>query len=43
MDTDEHGDNAWATCAECGTGWVHRDELPEQTSARTRTPERQAA
>ncbi|QQD75039.1 hypothetical protein I8920_09150 [Curtobacterium sp. YC1] len=33
IDTDEHGDNAWATCAECGTGWVHRDELPELQGA----------
>ncbi|WP_426725075.1 hypothetical protein [Curtobacterium flaccumfaciens] len=43
IDADEQGENAWASCAECGTGWVHRDELPEQTPARTRTPERQAA
>ncbi|OIH98363.1 MULTISPECIES: hypothetical protein [unclassified Curtobacterium] len=33
IDTDETGENAWATCAECGTGWVHRDELPELRSA----------
>ncbi|GAA3337679.1 hypothetical protein GCM10017714_05720 [Curtobacterium pusillum] len=31
IDTDEQGDHAWATCTECGSGWVHRDELPEET------------
>ena len=33
IDTDEQGENAWASCAECGTGWVHRDELPELQGA----------
>ncbi|KQR34919.1 hypothetical protein [Curtobacterium sp. Leaf154] len=33
IDTDEQGENAWASCAECGTEWVHRDELPELQGA----------
>jgi hypothetical protein len=42
------GDIAWATCVECGAGWVHRDDLPELTPSRTEalnsvTPERHAA
>lgn len=24
----DDGSFAWATCSECGAGWVHRDELP---------------
>lgn len=43
IDTDEHGDHAWASCTECGSGWVHRDELPEAVTATAATPERQAA
>jgi hypothetical protein len=26
--TDSMG-TAWATCTECGSGWIWRDELPE--------------
>ncbi len=44
IDSDADGQHAWATCSECGAGWVHRDELPEATSAPARTvPERRAA
>jgi transcription elongation factor Elf1 len=29
IDSDDTADgHAWATCTECGAGWVHRDELP---------------
>ncbi|MFZ7088544.1 hypothetical protein [Curtobacterium sp. RRHDQ10] len=33
----------WATCVECGAGWVHRDELPEPTRSRVAVRERRAA
>ncbi|MGN8048467.1 hypothetical protein ACTJKO_02175 [Curtobacterium sp. 22159] len=43
IDTDEQGDHAWATCTECGAGWVHRDELPEPAVAAPAGVERRAA
>jgi hypothetical protein len=44
IDSDTDGQHAWATCSECGAGWVHRDELPEAASAPARNvPERRAA
>ena len=43
IDTDEQGDHAWATCTECGAGWVHRDELPEPAAAARAHVERRAA
>ncbi|WIE60141.1 hypothetical protein DEI97_010175 [Curtobacterium sp. MCLR17_032] len=50
IDVSDDGQHAWASCAECGTGWVHRDELPEArttsgTSIRRpqRTSEQRAA
>jgi len=43
IDTDEQGDHAWASCTECGSGWVHRDDLPELVSAAPATSERRAA
>ncbi|WP_420367963.1 hypothetical protein [Curtobacterium sp. L1-20] len=43
IDTDEQGDHAWASCTECGSGWVHRDELPELVGAPTEQTERRAA
>lgn len=43
IDTDEQGDHAWASCIECGAGWVHRDELPELVGAPAAQPERRAA
>lgn len=30
VDRDTASGNAWATCTECGVGWIHRDESPEQ-------------
>jgi hypothetical protein len=42
IDVDDQGDNAWASCTECGTGWVHRDDLPEAPTA-SRAPEQRAA
>ncbi|OII19746.1 hypothetical protein BIV01_14530 [Curtobacterium sp. MCBA15_013] len=43
IDSDEHGDTAWASCTECGAGWVHRDELPGLVVAAHAEPERRAA
>lgn len=43
IDTDEQGDHAWASCTECGSGWVHRDELPELVRTPVEQPERRAA
>ncbi|MDP9736789.1 hypothetical protein [Curtobacterium sp. 260] len=42
IDGDEQSGDAWASCTECGSGWVHRDELPELASAGARE-ERRAA
>ncbi|MBT2503694.1 hypothetical protein [Curtobacterium sp. ISL-83] len=42
IDTDDQGENAWASCTECGVGWTHRDELPELAVAAS-VPERRAA
>ncbi|WP_181439606.1 hypothetical protein [Curtobacterium sp. MCBD17_032] len=42
IDVDDQGDHAWASCTECGAGWVHRDDLPEARAA-SRVPERRAA
>jgi hypothetical protein len=42
IDGDEQTGDAWASCTECGSGWVHRDELPELASAGARE-ERRAA
>ncbi|WIB14363.1 MULTISPECIES: hypothetical protein [unclassified Curtobacterium] len=42
IDVDDQGDNAWASCTECGSGWVHRDDLPEARTA-SRAPEQRAA
>jgi hypothetical protein len=33
IDVSDDGQHAWASCDECGTGWVHRDELPEARTA----------
>ncbi len=46
IDSDEHGDHAWASCTECGAGWVHREDVPETAPTRIGRPdraERQAA
>ncbi|GGK86961.1 hypothetical protein GCM10009769_01300 [Curtobacterium luteum] len=43
IDVDDAGEHAWATCSECGAGWVHRDELPESAAAAPSTTERRAA
>ena len=43
IDTDEQGDHAWASCTECGSGWVHRDVLRELVGAPAAQPERRAA
>ncbi|MFJ5144954.1 hypothetical protein [Curtobacterium sp. NPDC088465] len=43
IDGDEQGGDAWASCTECGSGWVHRDELPEPASAGSSREERRAA
>jgi len=47
IDSDESGSgNAWASCTECGVGWVHRDEHPSGSSrraARQPSEERRAA
>ena len=32
VDRDTASGNAWATCTECGVGWVHRDESPSSGS-----------
>ncbi|MFZ6993786.1 hypothetical protein ACO0E1_18025 [Curtobacterium sp. RRHDQ66] len=42
IDVDSDDQNAWATCTECGAGWVHRDEIPAPVVAH-RQPERRAA
>ncbi len=42
IDVDSDGDAAWATCTECGEGWVHRDEVPA-APARQQQPQRRAA
>lgn len=35
VDSDESGSgNAWASCTECGVGWVHREEHPSDASRR---------
>jgi|GEM_PF-1971397 len=39
----EQAGHAWATCTECGAGWVHRDELPELVAAAPEQLERRAA
>jgi transcription elongation factor Elf1 len=42
IDSDESGSgNAWASCTECGVGWVHREEHPSESSPRV--AERQPA
>lgn len=43
IDTDEQGDHGWATCTECGSGWVHRDELAERSTEAPAAAERRAA
>uniref|UniRef100_A0A942T0Q6 Transcription factor zinc-finger domain-containing protein n=1 Tax=Neobacillus citreus TaxID=2833578 RepID=A0A942T0Q6_9BACI len=43
IDADEQGEHAWATCTECGSGWVHRDDLPEPVVVAVAAPERRAA
>ncbi|WP_288468383.1 hypothetical protein [uncultured Curtobacterium sp.] len=43
VDADERGENGWATCVECGAGWVHRDELPEPAPSAASHKERRAA
>ncbi|MCL9665071.1 hypothetical protein L2091_07500 [Curtobacterium albidum] len=43
IDSDEQGGNAWASCTECGSGWAHRDELPEPVSTGSVSQERRAA
>ncbi|ROS73114.1 hypothetical protein EDF24_3222 [Curtobacterium sp. PhB130] len=42
IDTDAHGEHAWATCVECGAGWVHRDDATAPTVVE-RELERRAA
>ena len=42
IDVSDDGQHAWASCDECGTGWVHRDELPEARVA-PHTSEQRAA
>ncbi|WP_181436259.1 hypothetical protein [Curtobacterium sp. MCBD17_008] len=42
IDVDDQSGNAWASCTECGSGWVHRDDLPEARTA-SRAPEQRAA
>lgn len=39
---DTDSGSAWATCTECGAGWVHRDETPTPVVV-VRQPERRAA
>lgn len=36
------GASAWAECVECGTGWVHRDDVSESDET-ARREESQAA
>ncbi|WP_139195264.1 hypothetical protein [Curtobacterium sp. MCBA15_001] len=47
VDRDDASDTAWATCTECGAGWVHRDDVrvPAAASAAARpaATERRAA
>ncbi|PZE28909.1 MULTISPECIES: hypothetical protein [unclassified Curtobacterium] len=43
-DGPEHGEQAWATCTECGVGWTWRDALPEpRSSARDRSDDNEVA
>ncbi|MFJ3382660.1 MULTISPECIES: hypothetical protein [unclassified Curtobacterium] len=42
IDADAHGEHAWATCTECGAGWVHRDQTSAPTAVE-RELERRAA
>lgn len=42
VDHDAATGDAWATCTECGAGWVHRDDAPVAVTA-SRVPERRAA
>ncbi|WP_139200533.1 hypothetical protein [Curtobacterium sp. MMLR14_010] len=35
IDSDESGSgNAWASCTECGVGWIHRDDHRSDASRR---------
>ena len=43
IDTDDDGTHAWASCTECGAGWVHRDELPGLVAVAPAQVERRAA
>lgn len=43
VDSDEQTGDAWASCTECGSGWVHREELPELAPAAAERQERRAA
>ncbi len=44
IDSDADGERAWATCSECGAGWIHRDDVPEQPAdASSERTERRAA
>jgi transcription elongation factor Elf1 len=42
IDVDDQSEHAWASCTECGAGWVHRDDLPEARRA-SRVAEQRAA
>ncbi|PZE65651.1 hypothetical protein DEI83_08910 [Curtobacterium sp. MCBD17_021] len=42
IDSSDDGQHAWASCSECGSGWIHRDELPEARSSTARRAEQTA-